>query len=357
MTSRNEVPMLLPLLRKRRSIRKFEATPIPPPKVEQLIEALLRSPSSRSLNPWEFVVVTDPGLLAKLARAKEHGAAFLAGAPLAVVVCANPQASDVWIEDCAIASLVIHLTAESMGLGSCWVQIRRRQHSREQSAAAYVRESLDLPADYEVLSIVGLGYPAEEKAPHDRETLLYDRVSRNRYGQRWIPSGSSRRERFIGAVAEAMETYLGADVRRIDHAHRVAGYARELLAGIDADETITMTAAYLHDIGIHEAERKYNSSAGHYQEQEGPPIARSMLEELGADQRLISTVCALVGCHHTPAAIDSPEFRILWDADALVNLAEVMEGKTPEEVERVLDRALVTEAGYRRARRLYSPEG
>lgn len=152
-----------------------------------------------------------------------------------------------------------------------------------------------------------------------------------------------------------MVDYFGADCRRIEHAREVAGYARELLAYIDADEVTVMTAAYLHDIGIPEAERKYGSCAGPYQEVEGPPVARTLLEGLAAPPALTEAVCALVGSHHTPAAIDSPEFRILWDADALVNLAEVLPGKDAAQVRAVLEKAMVTEPGFRRALSLYLP--
>ncbi len=347
--------MLLTLLRKRRSIRKFQPVLVPSEKVDKLVEAMLRSPSSRGFDPWDFVVVTDSELLKQLSRAKEHGSSLLDGAPLAIVVCANPQISDVWIEDCSIAALIVHLAAESLGLGSCWVQIRERRYSEELSSSDYVCKTLELPDGFQVEAIVGIGYPAETKSPHPLESLHYDRVSSNRYGTRWTMSDPGRRKNFIESVALAMEDYFGADQRRIDHAHRVAGYARELLAAVDADETETMVAAYLHDIGIPEAERKYGSCPGHYQEQEGPPVARILLERLGADERLIGTVCDLVGSHHTPGAIDSPEFRILWDADALVNLTEVVVGKGPEQIERILDKSLVTETGYRRARKLFLP--
>lgn len=160
---------------------------------------------------------------------------------------------------------------------------------------------------------------------------------------------------FPEKVRGAMESYFDADSRRIGHAIQVAGYARELLAYIDADETVTMAAAYLHDIGIPEAERKHGSCAGPYQEQEGPPVARKILEGLGAPELFVATVCALVGSHHTPAAIDSPEFRILWDADALVNLAEVLPGKSPDKIRAILEKCMVTEPGFRRAVSLYLP--
>jgi nitroreductase len=180
--------MFLSLLQKRRSIRKFQPTPVPGDKVGRLVEALLRSPSSRGFNPWDFIVVTDPDVLRQLSRAKEHGSAFLAEAPLAVVVCADPTKSDVWIEDCSIAAVIVHLAAASLDLGSCWVQIRERRHDPVSSANDYLTQSLGLPADFRVEAIVGIGYPAEEKAPHPRQSLLFERVSSNRYGTPWSPS-------------------------------------------------------------------------------------------------------------------------------------------------------------------------
>lgn len=160
---------------------------------------------------------------------------------------------------------------------------------------------------------------------------------------------------FLDRVRRGMEEYFGDDPRRIAHALEVAGHAEELLRYVDADGTITLAAAYLHDIGIPEAERKHGSCAGPYQEQEGPPVARAILEGLGAPPSLVEEVCRLVGTHHTPCGVDSPEFRILWDADALVNLVEVLPGKDPDRIREILHRALVTEAGYRRALSLFLP--
>ena len=177
--------MLLELLRQRRSIRKFQTTPVPPEKTTQLVEAMLRSPSSRGLDPWHFVVVDDPALLKKLASAKEHGSAFLAEAPLVIVVGADPSLSDVWVEDCSIASVILHLTAASLGLGSCWVQIRQRRHDAALSANDYLVQLLGLPATFQVEAMVGIGYPAEEKAPHPRQSLHFDRVALNHYGRPW----------------------------------------------------------------------------------------------------------------------------------------------------------------------------
>src|ERR1043166_6616426 len=119
---------MIELLRKRRSIRKFSAEKIAPEAVETLIEAALRAPSSRGINPWEFILADNPEMLGKLSKAKQHGSEFLKNAPLAIVVCADSSKSDVWIEDCSIAAVIIQLTAVSLGLGSCWAQIRERRH-------------------------------------------------------------------------------------------------------------------------------------------------------------------------------------------------------------------------------------
>ena len=167
-----ENTMLLDLLRERRSIRKFTDQKIEEDKLEILIEAVLRSPSSRSLNPWEFVVVTDHETIAALARSKTHGSSFLAGAPLAIAVCADPAKSDVWVEDASIASLLLHLCAADLGLGSCWIQIRNRQHDDTTDSDTYVKDILDLKPDMAVEAIIAIGYGAEDK-PGIRPTPFY----------------------------------------------------------------------------------------------------------------------------------------------------------------------------------------
>jgi nitroreductase len=172
---------MINLLRKRRSIRKFTAEKIAPEAIETLIEAALRAPSSRGINPWEFILVDDPGILSKLSEAKQHGSEFLKAAPLGIVVCADSTKSDVWIEDCSIAATIIQLTAVSVGLGSCWTQIRNRQHDTEKSAESYVQELLGLPGQIRVESILGIGHPAEQKLPVSADKLLYDRIKYNRW--------------------------------------------------------------------------------------------------------------------------------------------------------------------------------
>ena len=176
--------MFIDLLRKRRSIRSFQDKPVEQEKVDLLVEAMLRSPSSRSLNPWEFVVIQNKQTIETLAKAKTHGSAFMKGASLAIAVCADPEKCDVWIEDCSIAAILLHLQATDLGLGSCWVQIRLREHDEQQSAEAYVAETLGLRKGMVVEAIIAFGYPSQEPPGHPHSSLLTDKVSYERYGEK-----------------------------------------------------------------------------------------------------------------------------------------------------------------------------
>ena len=175
--------MFLSLIQKRRSIRKFKPQPVEPDKVDTLVEAALRAPSSMGSNPWEFVVVTDRAVLDQLSKSKPHGATFLQNAPLGIVVCANPEKSGVWVEDASIAAIFIQLAAESLGLGSCWIQLRERMHDEGKTSEAYVLELLQIPEGMKVECIVAVGYPDESKPPHRKENLEVNKIHRDLYGK------------------------------------------------------------------------------------------------------------------------------------------------------------------------------
>jgi nitroreductase len=172
---------MLDLLRQRRSIRKFKDIPIQAEKLTLLEEAIVRSPSSRNINPWEFIFVTDKNLLVQLSTAKEHGSAFLKNAALGIIVCGNEQESDVWIEDCSIASIIVQLTAQSLGLGSCWIQIRNRKYSVSKSSEEYIQNLLNIPKPVRIESIIAVGYPAEEKEGISKGNLDFHKIKVNKY--------------------------------------------------------------------------------------------------------------------------------------------------------------------------------
>jgi len=173
--------VFIELIKNRRSIRKFKDKAVEKEKIDLLIEAALRSPSSRSLNPWEFIVITDKKILKELSCSKPHGAAFLNSAPLGIATVADPQKCDIWIEDSSIASTYIQLAAESIGLKSCWIQIRKRFYKDEITAENRAAEILNIPENLSVESIIAVGYPDEIKNGHKKESLLYNKIHYEKY--------------------------------------------------------------------------------------------------------------------------------------------------------------------------------
>ncbi len=176
--------MIIDTLRTRRSIRRFKEQPVSREHLDLLLEAALRSPSSKGINPWEFVVVQEKETMEKLATTKTHGSAFLKNAPLAIVVCADTSKTDVWVEDASIASIILHLAAAELGLGSCWVQIRLRKHEDGRASQEYLADLLQLPENIAVEAIIGIGHPVEEKQGHAADTLLHQQVSYVKFGNK-----------------------------------------------------------------------------------------------------------------------------------------------------------------------------
>jgi nitroreductase len=172
---------MLDILYNRRSTRKFSDKKVDEEAIRLLLKAALHSPSSKNSQPWEFIVVDDPELQNRLSMAKPHGACLLRHASISIVVAGDKTKSDVWIEDCSIASIIIQLAAESLGMGSCWVQIHRRYYDDDQTANEYISELLNIPDHLEVLSIVGIGYKAADRPAVSDKELDWKKVSRNSY--------------------------------------------------------------------------------------------------------------------------------------------------------------------------------
>lgn len=158
------------------------------------------------------------------------------------------------------------------------------------------------------------------------------------------------------ALVEAMKALFGDDERRICHALKVLEFADRIVEHEKADPLVVKAAAVLHDIGIQEAERKHGSSAGKYQEIEGPPIARRVLEVLSVDPERVAHVCKIVGSHHSARDIDTLEFRIIWDADWLVSLPEERPGLAGSELDAFIERTFKTGAGRQIAKEAFLPE-
>jgi len=172
------------LLEKRRSVKVYADRPVEAAKLDAIIEAALHSPTGRAARPWAFVVVTDKTLLEKLSVAKPVGGAFIKDTPVAVVVCGDPSASGLWVEDCSIAAVTMQYAALALGLGSRWAQIKGNHFSEGKTSTQYIAELLGLPENLTVQCIIAIGYPGEEIVPYKREELPFDKVSYNRYGRK-----------------------------------------------------------------------------------------------------------------------------------------------------------------------------
>lgn len=178
----NSMEKFSELIKNRRSMRKFTAEELSQEEVVTLLKTALMAPTSKRSNSWQFIVVDDKALLQELSRCKEQASSFIADAALAIVVTADPLASDVWIEDASIASIIIQLQAEDLGLGSCWVQVRERVAASGVPSDEFVREVLDIPLQLQVLSVIAIGHKGMERKPFDEEHLQWEKIHINKYG-------------------------------------------------------------------------------------------------------------------------------------------------------------------------------
>ncbi|MDD6212437.1 MAG: nitroreductase family protein [Clostridiales bacterium] len=160
----------------RRSVRQYTGEPIPTAMKKQILQAGLFSASSRNRRPWELVVTEDRKVLEALSRCRVGSAKMLEKAGMAVVVLADPEKSDVWTEDCSIVMANMHLMADSLGLGSCWIQGRLRETPEGISTDAYVKELLGAPEGYCLEAILSVGVAESHPAAHTEQDLMMSKV-------------------------------------------------------------------------------------------------------------------------------------------------------------------------------------
>jgi putative nucleotidyltransferase with HDIG domain len=155
-------------------------------------------------------------------------------------------------------------------------------------------------------------------------------------------------------VAIEMKRYFKTDFKRIGHAMRVARHAEQIGKSEQGNLAVILTAAYLHDIGFPESERKHGAAASEYHESEGPAVARSVLVAVGAREELIDEVCDMIAHHHHPGSEDSVNFKVLYDADLLENLDTENKRRPmdPAELTELIRRSFLTDGGRKLAREL-----
>ncbi len=172
---------LMEILQARRSVRHYTDDPVEMSDLMKILQAGLLSASSRGRKPWEFIVVKDKENLKRMSRCRINSAEMLAEAQYAIVVIADPDMTDVWVEDCSIAMSNMHLMATSLGIGSCWVQARLRMDTSGRSTENFVRNIVAFPKAFRLEAILALGIPAEKLAPYDLGSLPMGKIHWNKF--------------------------------------------------------------------------------------------------------------------------------------------------------------------------------
>ena len=172
---------ILQTILNRRSVRQYTDEPIPEEKLNAILYAGLAAASSKNRRPWEFVVVRDRAMLDALGGCRPGASNLLSKCQAAIVVCADAEAVDVWVEDCGSAMPQMHLMADAIGVGSCWLQVRLRKTADGRDTADVVRQLLGIPGKYGVMAILTLGMPESHPDPHTVDELLLEKIHREHF--------------------------------------------------------------------------------------------------------------------------------------------------------------------------------
>ncbi|MDO5146712.1 MAG: nitroreductase family protein [Eubacteriales bacterium] len=167
---------LMDILLERRSVRNYTEEEISEENLKKIIQAGLTGFSAKNRRPWELIVVRDKETLKKMAAGRKCGTKMLTKASAAIVVVANVEEANVWIEDCSIVMTYMHLMADSLGVGSCWVQGRLRTAPDGSSADDYMRNLLGYPSNYRLEATLALGMPESHPKAHTLEELPMEKV-------------------------------------------------------------------------------------------------------------------------------------------------------------------------------------
>lgn len=168
---------MLEVMRRRRSVRCYTEEKISDEQLKQIVSAALLAPSGHSKYPCEFIVVKSREVLEKMSHCRKGVAKMLEGAAAAVVVVADKDKSDTFVEDSCVAMMSMQLLAASLGIGNCWIQVRGREAEDDSASEDYLRAILNFPENFACQAILSLGFPAKEPRARELDKLNFDKVS------------------------------------------------------------------------------------------------------------------------------------------------------------------------------------
>ncbi|WP_312811551.1 nitroreductase family protein [Sedimentibacter sp.] len=171
---------MLEIIKSRRSIRKFKEEKLPKEIIVEILKAGLLAPTSKNKKPVEFIVVEDKEAINKLKECKSKGGDGLNTAACAIVVACDCDKSDVWVEDSSIAASYMQLQIEELGLGSVWIQMRKRFNDNGD-AENQVRNILNIPDYYGIVCILAIGYKNDKMRSYDENDIDVTKVHYEKY--------------------------------------------------------------------------------------------------------------------------------------------------------------------------------
>lgn len=172
---------LMKLMLDRRSVRQYTGEPVCEEHLKLILQAGLSSPTGHNAKPWHFIVVRDKEMLKNLADCRVGSAKMLENADCAIVVLGDEEKTAVWVEDCSIALTQMHLMADALGVGSCWIQGRMREAVDGHPTEDFIREKLHFPQNLRLEAVLSLGMPKNKPTPHTVDELLTERIHKETF--------------------------------------------------------------------------------------------------------------------------------------------------------------------------------
>ncbi|HPG37866.1 MAG TPA: nitroreductase family protein [bacterium] len=150
------------VLNKRGSVRQFTDKPVPREMLEIIVNAARKAPTANNIQPWEFIVITQPEMLLAIAAHTDHGR-FIQDAPACIAVfCADTK---YYLEDGCAAVENILLAATALHLGACWVAGDKKPYTEQIGAL------LQAPEKFRLVALIPLGYPVNAIEPREKRPL------------------------------------------------------------------------------------------------------------------------------------------------------------------------------------------
>lgn len=160
------------VIKKRRSVRKFEPKPVSEEIIKDILDCARLAPSAMNIQPWLFGVVTDSDLKRMIAEVTDYGK-FIKDCTVCFVVFSD-SSQEYFLEDGCAATENILLAATAHGLGSCWVAGQKKDYVEA------IRRLLNVPEPYTLIALIAAGYSNQQPSPKKKnlqELIFFNKMT------------------------------------------------------------------------------------------------------------------------------------------------------------------------------------